>query len=197
MADFHIVSKWTFGTAIAQSHRQPKRAELQGTALRRSRPCPSDPRCRWCHSSCNMSGVFCKIPVLLMALPMVKWKRDAMDPHCGRKFCTISRCVLSNFISYCYARWSLGSCSAWQGVSLPIVIDVPIPTLDHCPFFWLSRRFFNESCRSKRSAVVLMIGHFPVVKMFIAIPLPSCIFRNMERILEIPGCQGTRYLSDL
>lgn len=104
-----------------------------------------------------------------------------MDPHCGRKFCTISRCVLSNFISYCYARWSLGSCSAWQGVSLPIVIDVPIPTLDHCPFFWLSRRFFNESCRSKRSAVVLMTGHFPVVKMFIAIPFPSCIMLHLPK----------------
>lgn len=26
-----------------------------------------------------------------------------------------------------------------------------------------------------------MTGHFPVVKIFIAIPFPGCIFRNMER----------------
>lgn len=42
-----------------------------------------------------------------------------------------------------------------------------------------------------------MTGHFPVVKMFIAIPFQKLHLPKHGEKFEIPGCQGTRYLSDL
>ena len=119
MTDFHIVSKWTFGTALAQSHRQPKKTNCR--ERHREGQDPIHPThvvadatrvATWVE--CSASFQFC-----WWKQPFFRWlsgKRTQWTPIVGGNF--------AQFQDVFHASWSFRFCSAWHRISLKIV---PIP----------------------------------------------------------------------